>query len=238
MAQEQGRARLGQQGEDRRSLSLKASGRAMRAISGPAISVQRSTRVGIAEAGAGESGVAPACSGIAADSGRGPAAARSPAFGRLFSARRSGHGRDYAACHQNEKVRTRSRSRGAAAGLVRRASPRAALARAKRESAPIPIASGCREIMLQQTTVQAVAGYYRKFLERWPDVKALAAAKQDDVLAAWAGLGYYARARNLHAAAKIVAGEMGGKFPDDGGRLARAARRRRLYRGRDRGHRL
>jgi A/G-specific adenine glycosylase len=69
------------------------------------------------------------------------------------------------------------------------------------------------EIMLQQTTVQAVAGYYRKFLERWPDVKALAAAEQDDVLAAWAGLGYYARARNLHAAAKIVAKDMKGVFP-------------------------
>jgi len=69
------------------------------------------------------------------------------------------------------------------------------------------------EIMLQQTTVQAVAGYYRKFLERWPDVHALAAAREDDVLAAWAGLGYYARARNLHAAAKIVANGMGGKFP-------------------------
>jgi A/G-specific adenine glycosylase len=69
------------------------------------------------------------------------------------------------------------------------------------------------EIMLQQTTVQAVAAYYRKFLARWPDVKALAKAPQDEVLAAWAGLGYYARARNLHAAAKIVAGEMGGKFP-------------------------
>ena len=69
------------------------------------------------------------------------------------------------------------------------------------------------EIMLQQTTVQAVAGYYRKFLKRWPDVQALARAKEDDVLAAWAGLGYYARARNLHAAAKIVANEMGGKFP-------------------------
>jgi A/G-specific adenine glycosylase len=69
------------------------------------------------------------------------------------------------------------------------------------------------EIMLQQTTVQAVAGYYRKFLALWPDVKALARAKQDDVLAAWAGLGYYARARNLHAAAKIVAMDMGGKFP-------------------------
>jgi A/G-specific adenine glycosylase len=69
------------------------------------------------------------------------------------------------------------------------------------------------EIMLQQTTVQAVGNYYRKFLALWPDVKALAAAKQDDVLAAWAGLGYYARARNLHAAAKVVADEMGGKFP-------------------------
>jgi A/G-specific adenine glycosylase len=68
------------------------------------------------------------------------------------------------------------------------------------------------EIMLQQTTVQAVAAYYRKFLTRWPDVKALAAAKEDDVLAAWAGLGYYARARNLHAAAKLVA-KAGGKFP-------------------------
>jgi A/G-specific adenine glycosylase len=69
------------------------------------------------------------------------------------------------------------------------------------------------EIMLQQTTVQAVAAYYRKFLVRWPDVKALARAKEDDVLAAWAGLGYYARARNLHAAARIVTREMGGKFP-------------------------
>ena len=70
------------------------------------------------------------------------------------------------------------------------------------------------EIMLQQTTVQAVAGYYRKFLSRWPDVKALAAAKEDEVLAAWAGLGYYARARNLHAAARRVAGELGGRFPE------------------------
>ncbi len=69
------------------------------------------------------------------------------------------------------------------------------------------------EIMLQQTTVQAVAGYYRKFLARWPDVKALAAARQDEVLAAWAGLGYYARARNLHASAKKVAEELGGIFP-------------------------
>ena len=69
------------------------------------------------------------------------------------------------------------------------------------------------EIMLQQTTVQAVGAYYRKFLERWPTVHDLAQAPQDAVLAAWAGLGYYARARNLHAAAKVVAHEMGGKFP-------------------------
>ncbi len=69
------------------------------------------------------------------------------------------------------------------------------------------------EIMLQQTTVQAVASYYRKFVKRWPSVKALADAPLDDVLAAWAGLGYYARARNLHAAAKIVAYDLGGKFP-------------------------
>ncbi len=70
------------------------------------------------------------------------------------------------------------------------------------------------EIMLQQTTVRAVARYYRHFLERWPTVKDLAAAPLDDVLAAWAGLGYYARARNLHRAAKVVAEEFGGSFPE------------------------
>jgi A/G-specific adenine glycosylase len=69
------------------------------------------------------------------------------------------------------------------------------------------------EIMLQQTTVQAVADYYRKFLLRWPTVGALAAAPLDEVLAAWAGLGYYARARNLHKAAGVVAHELGGTFP-------------------------
>jgi A/G-specific adenine glycosylase len=69
------------------------------------------------------------------------------------------------------------------------------------------------EIMLQQTTVQAVGAYYVKFLKAWPTVGALADAAQDDVLTAWAGLGYYARARNLHAASKVVAQEMGGVFP-------------------------
>jgi A/G-specific adenine glycosylase len=69
------------------------------------------------------------------------------------------------------------------------------------------------EIMLQQTTVAAVASYYKEFLRRWPNVKALAAAPLDEVLAAWAGLGYYARARNLHRAAKMVVDEFGGRFP-------------------------
>jgi A/G-specific adenine glycosylase len=71
------------------------------------------------------------------------------------------------------------------------------------------------EIMLQQTTVVVVASYYRAFLERWPAIDALAAAPLDDVLAAWAGLGYYARARNLHRAAQSVARELGGEFPRD-----------------------
>src|SRR5882672_4324629 len=71
------------------------------------------------------------------------------------------------------------------------------------------------EIMLQQTTVAAVAPYYRSFLARWPDVGRLAAASQDEVLGAWAGLGYYSRARNLHRAARIVANELGGIFPNN-----------------------
>src|SRR5258705_11052938 len=70
------------------------------------------------------------------------------------------------------------------------------------------------EIMLQQTTVRAVGPYYMKFLARWPSVTALAAAPLDDVLKAWAGLGYYARARNLHACARAVASQHGGHFPD------------------------
>ena len=71
------------------------------------------------------------------------------------------------------------------------------------------------EIMLQQTTVKAVAPYYERFLTRWPAAKDLAAAKLDDVLKLWAGLGYYARARNLHACAMAVAKEHGGTFPSD-----------------------
>jgi A/G-specific adenine glycosylase len=69
------------------------------------------------------------------------------------------------------------------------------------------------EIMLQQTTVAAVAPYYIVFLDRWPDVTRLAVASQDEVLGAWAGLGYYSRARNLHRAAKTIVEECGGSFP-------------------------
>ncbi len=70
------------------------------------------------------------------------------------------------------------------------------------------------EIMLQQTTVATVTGYWDRFRARWPTVAALAAAPLDDVLGEWAGLGYYARARNLHKCAGVVAGTLGGRFPD------------------------
>ncbi len=70
------------------------------------------------------------------------------------------------------------------------------------------------EVMLQQTTVAAVGPYFRKFLERWPRVEDLAAADLDQVLTAWAGLGYYARARNLHKCARQVCDDHGGRFPD------------------------
>lgn len=70
------------------------------------------------------------------------------------------------------------------------------------------------EIMLQQTTVKAVGPYFEKFLARWPTVAELGAASLDDVLRMWAGLGYYSRARNLHACAVVVLREYGGMFPD------------------------
>src|SRR5205807_2150653 len=71
------------------------------------------------------------------------------------------------------------------------------------------------EIMLQQTRVRAVLPYYAKFLARWPDVHALAAAPLEEVLKVWAGLGYYARARNLHACAHAVVERHGGAFPSE-----------------------
>ncbi len=70
------------------------------------------------------------------------------------------------------------------------------------------------EVMLQQTTVAAVGPFFDRFMARWPTVEALAAAADADLMAAWAGLGYYARARNLLACARVVAGAHGGAFPD------------------------
>ncbi len=69
------------------------------------------------------------------------------------------------------------------------------------------------ETMLQQTQVSTVLDYYARFLQRFPTVQALAAAPQDDVMALWSGLGYYSRARNMHACAKAVVAEHGGRFP-------------------------
>jgi A/G-specific adenine glycosylase len=80
---------------------------------------------------------------------------------------------------------------------------------------PDPYRVWLSEIMLQQTTVKAVLPRYELFLRRWPDVGALARAELGEVLAAWAGLGYYARARNLHACAKAVAERHGGRFPEE-----------------------
>src|SRR5215467_4197010 len=70
------------------------------------------------------------------------------------------------------------------------------------------------EIMLQQTRVAAVIEHYHEFLRRFPTVKKLAAAREASVLAAWSGMGYYRRARMLHAAAKVVARQREGKFPE------------------------
>lgn len=71
------------------------------------------------------------------------------------------------------------------------------------------------EVMLQQTRIAAVLPYYRKFLKRFPSVRALARGRQEEVLKLWAGLGYYSRARNLHRAAKEIVARHGGKFPRD-----------------------
>ncbi len=79
---------------------------------------------------------------------------------------------------------------------------------------PDPYRVWLSEIMLQQTTVAAVKPYFDAFLARWPDVAALAAAPREEVMKAWAGLGYYARARNLHACAQAVVRDHDGRFPE------------------------
>lgn len=93
----------------------------------------------------------------------------------------------------------------------KRALPWRATGRRKQE----PYKVWLSEVMLQQTTVGAVIPYFTKFLEKWPDVESLAAARQEDVMAAWAGLGYYSRARNLHACAKVIVNDYGGRFPQE-----------------------
>lgn len=87
--------------------------------------------------------------------------------------------------------------------------------RAEKDEVPDPYRVWLSEIMLQQTTVKAVIPYFLRFLERFPDVFALAKAETDTVMREWAGLGYYSRARNLHAAAKAVVAEHSGIFPRD-----------------------
>jgi A/G-specific adenine glycosylase len=115
--------------------------------------------------------------------------------------------------------------------VARGASDRAAGVR------PDPYRVWLSEVMLQQTTVAAVRDYFRRFTDRWPDVGALAAAPDAEVMAEWAGLGYYARARNLLACARAVAGAWRA-VPADGRRAARPARRRPLYGGGGGGDRL
>lgn len=79
---------------------------------------------------------------------------------------------------------------------------------------PDPYRIWMSEVMLQQTTVAAVTEYFQRFTRRWPTVMDLAAAEDADVMGEWAGLGYYARARNLLKCARVVADDLGGRFPD------------------------
>ena len=85
--------------------------------------------------------------------------------------------------------------------------------RAKQRKKADPYGVWLSEIMLQQTTVKAVIPFYQRFLERWPTVFDLSAAPVNDVMAAWAGLGYYTRARNLHKCAQVIVRDLGGQFP-------------------------
>lgn len=79
---------------------------------------------------------------------------------------------------------------------------------------PTPYRVWISEIMLQQTQVTTVIPYYRRFIKRFPEVESLAAAGRDEVLSGWTGLGYYARARNLHKAAIVIKEQFSGRFPD------------------------
>ena len=94
---------------------------------------------------------------------------------------------------------------------------------------PNPYHIWLSEVMLQQTTVATVKSYFEKFTSIWPHVTDLAAADREDVMSAWAGLGYYARARNLHKAAQVVAEEYDGCFPETEDELRKLPGYWRLY---------
>lgn len=80
---------------------------------------------------------------------------------------------------------------------------------------PIPYLIWLSEVILQQTRVAQGLDYFRRFVARFPDVRSLAEAPQDEVLKLWQGLGYYSRARSLHTAAKDIMARFGGRFPED-----------------------
>jgi A/G-specific adenine glycosylase len=103
---------------------------------------------------------------------------------------------------------------------ARRLPWRAGPAERRRGVRPDPYRVWLSEVMLQQTTVTAVKGYFEAFTARWPTVGDLAAADEQDVMKAWAGLGYYARARNLKRCAEVVAAEHDARFPGDEAGLA------------------
>src|SRR5436305_14102208 len=183
------------------ALWLRRNGWAMRATSGPAISAHRRTRVGSRK---------PARARASAPS---PMTPRATGSVRLRRGGGSGASRFASSAMMGEEsdamatARQRSRDQQSPAEALlawydvhRRVLPWRARAGERTD----PYRVWLSEIMLQQTTVQAVGRYYREFLSRWPDVKALAAAPLDEVVGAWAGLGYYARARNLHRAARVV----------------------------------
>ena len=148
---------------------------------------------------------------------------------------------DASSWHGTTKARRRAAGRPErrrSAGLVRSPSPQAAVARRAAARRPIPTASGSPRSCCSRPRSRRSAPYFARFTARWSDVRALAAAPLDDVLKLWAGLGYYARARNLHACAKAVVERHGGRFPQSRGGACRAARHRPLHGGGDRGHRL
>ncbi|HPB30984.1 MAG TPA: A/G-specific adenine glycosylase, partial [Candidatus Sumerlaeota bacterium] len=84
---------------------------------------------------------------------------------------------------------------------------------------PTPYRVWISEVMLQQTVVNTVTGYFDRWMERFPDVAALAQAGEDEVLTYWEGLGYYSRARNILKAARLIMSNHGGRVPDEYGQL-------------------